>query len=114
MSKNKRSGDDHPRPQRWVKFVGKNADQWKRTLTELNIEKIPFNYVNDVRLHNRNGKIHVYDVKDSDESFIETLVEKACNDIGNIAAVEYVIDLDQLHVDIATQVKILLKGSKDD
>ena len=114
MSKNKRSGADRPRLQRWVKFVGSTAEQWKRTLSQINIEKVPLEYVNDIRFHAKNGKIHLYELKNPDEDHVESLIERVCEEIGEISAVEFVIDLDELHSDISDHVRILLKGSKDD
>lgn len=114
MSTRKRSAEDRPRLQRWVKFVGSSADQWKKTLSQISIEKVPLEYVNDIRFHGKSGRIHVYEVKNLDESYIEALIEKTCDELNDVTAIEYVIDLDQLNVDIATQVKVLLKGSHDD
>ena len=114
MPKNRRSGDDHQRPQRWVKFVGSTAEQWKRTLSQINIEKVPLSYVRDIRFHARNGKVHLIELSDSDESKVESIIEKVCDEIGNVSAIEFVINLDIMHADISKQVLILLKGSKDD
>lgn len=113
MSK-KRSAGDRRKPLRWVKFVGGNAEQWKKTLSQIAIEKIPFTYVNDLRFHCADGKIHQHELKTSDESYIESIIEKMCDEVNDITAIEYVVDLDRLNNDIMTQVKILIKGSKDD
>lgn len=113
-SNKRRSAEDRPRLQRWVKFVGSSADQWKKILSQISIEKVPLEYVNDIRFHSKGGRIHLYEVKNLDESYIESLIEKTCDELGDISAIEYVIDLDQLNLDIATQVKALLKGSRDD
>ena len=114
MSKNKRSGEDRQKPLRWVKFVGSNAEQWKKTLSQITIEKVPLGYVNELRFHSKNGKIHLYEISDADESGTESLIERVCDDLGDVTAVEYIVNLDRLNEDISTQVKILLKGSKDD
>ena len=114
MSKNRRSGEDRQRPQRWVKFIGSSAEQWKRTLSQINIEKVPLVYVNDIRFHARTGKIHLIELTDPDESRVESLIERVCDEIGEVSAIEFVVNLDQMHADISKQVLILLKGSKDD
>ena len=113
MSK-KRSAGDRRKPIQWVKFVGGNAEQWKKTLSQITIEKIPFTYVNDLRFHCSDGKIHQHELLTSDESYIESIIEKILNEISDVTAIEYVVDLDKLNSDIMTQVKILIKGSKDD
>lgn len=112
MSK-KSSAGDRQKPLRWVKFIGSNAEQWKKILSQITIEKVPLDYVSELRFHSNRGQIHLYEVNDADESYIESLIEKTCNDY-DVSAIEYIINLDRLNKEIITQVKMLIKGSKDD
>ena len=106
--------DDQQRPVKWIKFVGANTDFWKKTLDQISIEKIPFEYVEEVRFHFNSGKTYTHSVTSLNEKEMGDLIEKAINSNRDLNAIEYIVDLDKIHSTIVDQVKIFLEGSKDD
>ena len=114
MSKHQRSVDEQQRPVKWVKFVGANTEFWRKALDQISIEKIPFEYVDEVRFHFESGRTYTHSVTSLNEKDMGDLIEKVIASNRDLNAIEYIVDLDKMHSTVVDQVKIFLEGSRDD
>lgn len=111
MSK-KRSADEQ-KPAKWIKFIGVNAEHWRKILDQVSIESIPYEFVDEIRLHYDDGRTVLYDSTKISEKKAETIVDDALFYEKRLNAVEYVIDLDKIHDAVIDQVKIFIERSKE-
>lgn len=111
MSKQK-SADD-PKPAKWIKFVGVRSDSWRAVLDQLTIERVPYDYVSEVRFHFQSGKTYAHPVISITEKELEIMLEKIDTRTDSLTALEFVVDLDEVYDMVSTQVKVAIEGAKD-
>lgn len=113
MSKKQQEGGSQ-RPAKWIKFIGVKTEYWKKVLDQITIDKIPFEFVGELRFHLNSGKIYVQSTIDLEQPKVEEIIERITESNSDLNAIEFVVDLDRIHAVTVEQVKALLEGSKDD
>lgn len=111
MSK-KRSAEEQ-KPARWIKFIGVKADHWRTILDQVTIESIPYQFVDEIRLHYDDGRTISYSSEKISEKRAEEIIDNAFFNEKRLNAIEYVIDLDKIHESVIDQVKIFIEGAKE-
>lgn len=111
MSKRKGGGDQ--KPAKWIKFIGVKADHWRTILDQVTIESVPYEFVDEIRLHYDDGRTVSYSSVKISEKRAEEIIDNAFFNEKRLNAIEYVIDLDKIHETVIDQVKIFIEGAKD-
>ena len=111
MAKQKSASD--ARPAKWIKFVGVRSDSWRAVLDQLTIDRVPYEYVTEIRFHFQSGKTYSHSVNTLSERELETMLEKLEFRNDSLTAMEFIVDLDSVYDMVTEQVKIAIEGAKD-
>jgi len=101
------------RPAKWIKFIGFKTEHWKKILDQISIEKIPFDFVDELRFHFNSGKTYVHSTVNLNEKKIEDLIEKVIESNQDLTAIEFVVDVDKIHSEAMSKVRQFIEGSKE-
>lgn len=111
MAKQKSAGE--ARPAKWIKFVGVRSDSWRAVLDQLTIDRIPYDYVTEIRFHFQSGKTYAHPVTTLSERELEMMLERLDSKTDSLTAMEFIVDLDSVYDMVTEQVKIVIEGAKD-
>ena len=113
MSKKHHAGGSQKSPVKWIKFIGHKTEYWKKVLDQITIDKIPFEFVDELRFHFDSGKTYVHSTTNLNAQKVEEMIDKVIEVNNDLNAIEFVVDLDRIHNVTVEQVKALLEGSKE-
>ena len=105
--------DGSRKPAKWIKFVGLKTEYWKKVLDQLTIDKIPFEFVDELRFHFESGKTYVHSTANLSPKKVEEMIDKISESNSDLTAIEFIVDLDRIQAVTVEQVKALLEGSKE-
>lgn len=100
-------------PDRYIKLPDNLIEEWPEVFSDLKIKSLPVEYLEKLKLEFHDGRIWEISIKSHvDQSEIELFVNKlisALSDYSNeIKKVDFLLDTEQLKLDIKETTKNLL------
>lgn len=101
---------------RWIRFTGDSVDRWSGIIDEIQLNQIPLNLIESIRLTTHKGEtidIKVGEIAGSDDENVGELIDQTITSKKNdLKAVEFAVNFDKLEGHILNAIIKLFDTSE--